>query len=426
MGEIAVSVIIPVYNVEKYLTECLDSVVSQNVQNMEIICINDGSTDGSVDILSMYEKKDSRVIIVNQENKGLSCARNTGIDHAKGDYLFFLDSDDCLAKNALKNLYETAAKERVDILTFDAECFYETEELRKREYKDNYYRRKKEYSGVWTGKELFCELMENDDFCDAAWILFIKNSWIKERGIRFLPGILHEDCLFSFQCYVNVERITHRKWEYISYRVRNNSIMTSKLSYSSLLGRVICYKEIMRYLMSHILPPRMEAAVSKYMEFIMYNIKYTDFALEDEQKEETEKLPAIERLLMNSLGVGRSGRYTMNASIYEFGFEALLRNYDKLLLYGAGKIGRIVWNYLKQKGMSEKVIGFAVSDQSVDCERIEGVEVKVIYDYMVDDTVLVLITARWDYQDAMVKKAERAGFQNIETVDFRLEQLLKL
>lgn len=178
--------------------------------------------------------------------------------------------------------------------------------------------------------------------------------------------------------------------------------------------------------MSHILPPRMEAAVSKYMEFIMYNIKYTDFALEDEQKEETEKLPAIERLLMNSLGVGRSGRYTMNASIYELGFEALLRNYDKLLLYGAGKIGRIVWNYLKQKGMSEKVIGFAVSDQSVDCERIEGVEVKVIYDYMVDDTVLVLITARWDYQDAMVKKAERAGFQNIETVDFRLEQLLKL
>lgn len=426
MERIAVSVIIPVYNVEKYLTECLDSVVSQDMQNMEIICINDGSTDGSAEILSAYEKMDSRITILNQENKGLSYARNIGIDHAKGDYLFFLDSDDCLAENALKNLYEIATKERVDILTFDIECFYETEQLKKREYKDNYYQRKKEYSGVWSGEELFCELIENDDFCDAACILFVKNSWIKEREIRFMPGILHEDCLFSFQCYVNAKRITHKKRKYLRYRVRDNSIMTSKLSFSNLLGRVICYKEIMRYLMSHILSSRMEAAVSKYMEFIMYSIKYTDFALKDKQKEEMENLPMIERMFMNSLGVGKSGRYTMNASIYELGFETLLRGYDKILLYGAGKIGRIVWNYLKRKGMGDKVIGFAVSEQAANCERIEGVEVKIIYEYMVDDTVLVLITARWDYQDAMVKKAERVGFQNIETVDFRLEQLLKL
>ena len=203
MDKIAVSVIIPVYNVEKYLAECLDSVISQDIQDMEIICVNDGSTDSSGEILKTYARKDDRIKVVSQENKGLSSARNIGIEYAKGEYLLFLDSDDCLAEFVLKELYETAQGEDVEILTFDAECFYETEELKKREYKDNYYRRQKEYSGIWTGDELFCELIENDDFCDAAWILFIRSSWLNENKIRFMPGILHEDCLFSFQCYIS-------------------------------------------------------------------------------------------------------------------------------------------------------------------------------------------------------------------------------
>lgn len=424
MEKIAISVIIPVYNVEKYLAECLDSVISQDIQDIEIICVNDGSTDGSGNILKMYMQKDNRIKVVNKENEGLSCARNVGIKYAKGDYLLFVDSDDCLSKHVLKKLYETAEEENVEILTFDAECFYETEELKKREYKDNYYHRKKEYSGIWTGDELFCELIENDDFCDAAWILFIKNSWIKEKKIRFMPGILHEDCLFSFQCYINVERITHRKWDCLRYRIREGSIMTSKPSYASLIGRVICYKEIMKYLMSHKLAARVKTAISKYAEFIMYNIKYTDFALEDAQKVETENLPVVDRLLMNSLGVGKVGYYAVNESIYELGFEYLVRNSEKILLYGAGKIGRIVWNYLKQNGMSEKVIGFAISEKNMKTKNIEGVKVKGIREYVGNDMVLVLITARGDYQDAMVANAREAGFGKIETIDFRLEQIL--
>lgn len=426
MEKIAISVIIPVYNVEKYLEECLESVITQDIRELEIICINDGSTDGSQEILNAYAKKDNRIVIVNQKNQGLSCARNAGIDCARGEYLFFLDSDDCLAEHALKKLYSSAQEENVEILTFDAECFYETEELRKREYKDNYYRKKREYARVCTGEELFCEFMENDDFCDGACILFISRSWLDRIGIRFTPGILHEDCLFSFQCYMKAKKMNHKKWECLRYRIREDSIMTSKPSFSSLLGRLVCYKEILGFLLNHGLPERLEAAVSKYLEFIVYNIKYTDFALEDTQKEPVEILPVVDRLLMNSLGVGKAGRYTMNADIYELGFETLICNYERVILYGAGKIGRIVWNYFKQKNVSKKVLGFAVSEKNTNSEdKIEGIEIRKINEYKADDNTLVLITARWDYQTDMIKCAKEAGFNRIKAVDFRLEQSIQ-
>ena len=93
------SVVVPVYNVEKYLRECLDSVVNQHYQNWDIICVNDGSTDGSITILEEYQKKDNRIRIITQENAGLSAARNTGIDAALGDYIAFVDSDDFIYRS---------------------------------------------------------------------------------------------------------------------------------------------------------------------------------------------------------------------------------------------------------------------------------------------------------------------------------------
>ena len=92
-----ISVIIPVYNVEKYIRECLDSVLEQSLKDIEIICVNDGSTDSSRNILLEYRKKDSRVIVLDKQNGGLSSARNSGIDIAQGKYVLFLDSDDLLS-----------------------------------------------------------------------------------------------------------------------------------------------------------------------------------------------------------------------------------------------------------------------------------------------------------------------------------------
>ena len=106
-----ISIIIPVYNVEKYLSDCLDSVVNQTYKDLEIICVNDGSTDNSLDILNEYCSKDDRIFVVNKENGGLSSARNAGLAVAKGDFIMFLDSDDWIDNNtcevALKQMMES-------------------------------------------------------------------------------------------------------------------------------------------------------------------------------------------------------------------------------------------------------------------------------------------------------------------------------
>ena len=116
MNNVKISVIIPVYNAEEYLTQCLESVSSQTIDSLEIICINDGSTDDSLQILKRYEEKDSRFTVVDIRNSGVSNARNIGLDQAKGEYVTFLDSDDWLDANYCEKLYNIAQKENADIV----------------------------------------------------------------------------------------------------------------------------------------------------------------------------------------------------------------------------------------------------------------------------------------------------------------------
>lgn len=114
-----VSVIVPVYNVEKYLEECLDSVLNQTFRDYEVICVNDGSTDSSAEILNDYATKYPRIRIINQENQGLSMARNNGVDAAKGEYIYFLDSDDFIHPQLLELTYAKAKQHNVPLVCFD-------------------------------------------------------------------------------------------------------------------------------------------------------------------------------------------------------------------------------------------------------------------------------------------------------------------
>lgn len=114
-----ISVIIPVYNVEKYLPRCLDSVLAQTFTDFEAICINDGSPDGSAKILSEYTQKDSRIKVITQENQGVSVARNKGLKEAEGQYIYFLDSDDCIHPQTLEIAYHFLTAHNADMLCFD-------------------------------------------------------------------------------------------------------------------------------------------------------------------------------------------------------------------------------------------------------------------------------------------------------------------
>lgn len=117
------SIIIPVYNAEKYLTECIDSIVEQTYKNLEIICVNDGSTDRSFDILQKYQKDDCRIYIINQSNSGPSSARNAGLGIAKGRFVWFVDADDYIEQRACERLYQVAQQQNPDVVIFGAYIF---------------------------------------------------------------------------------------------------------------------------------------------------------------------------------------------------------------------------------------------------------------------------------------------------------------
>ena len=126
---VLISVIIPVYNVEKYIEDSLNSVLNQSFKDIEVICVDDESTDNSLRILNEFEARDKRVKVISQKNKGNGGARNTGLKHASGDYVYFLDADDLLFENALEKMYRNAKSNQSDLVIFKITRFYETEDL---------------------------------------------------------------------------------------------------------------------------------------------------------------------------------------------------------------------------------------------------------------------------------------------------------
>ncbi len=237
LGDSKVSVIIPVYNVEKYLKDCLDSVINQTLKDIELICVNDGSTDNSLNILREYADKDNRIVVLNQENRGLSVARNIGVENALGEYLYFLDSDDKIRLCALEKLYNLAMKEKLDVLYFDAESFFESNQIKNKNiHYDNYYKRTGEYKKVMSGSELFVKMVSNNDYRTQVSLHFINGRFYKNNELQFMPGILHEDNLFAAECMLCAERVMHIPEALFLRRIRENSIMTTTKIFANSYG----------------------------------------------------------------------------------------------------------------------------------------------------------------------------------------------
>lgn len=235
-----VTIIIPVYNVAPYLRECLDCAINQTLKDIEIICVNDGSTDGSALILEEYATRDNRILIVTQENKGLSGARNSGLVIAKGEYLYFFDSDDRMELNAMESLYGQAHMNQLDIVLFDAASFYDDEKLKDAypQYK-SLYKRKKEYGQIVAGSELFVHMKRDNAYVCSACCYFFRSGFLARHQLHFYEGILHEDELFAFQTLLLAERAKHVKQTYFYRRIRENSIMTKSKSMKNVKGYAV-------------------------------------------------------------------------------------------------------------------------------------------------------------------------------------------
>lgn len=218
-----VSVVIPVYNVERFLGECVDSVLRQTFRDFEIILVDDGSTDTSGQICDAYERQEESIRVIHRQNGGLSAARNTGLDAACGEYVYFLDSDDWIQEKTLEQLVQTVQAERADIVFFDAFVFFTDCEPSAHVYT---YERSRCYPAVG-GRSMLLALLETDEYRTAVPLMLLRREYLLHHELRFLQGILHEDELFTFLVYHADGRAVHCHEELYARRIRPGSIITA-------------------------------------------------------------------------------------------------------------------------------------------------------------------------------------------------------
>lgn len=216
-----ISVIIPVYNVEKYLRECLESVINQSYKNLEIIIINDGSTDNSLSICNEYKEKDNRIRVISQENRGLATTRNVGIENSRADYIMFVDSDDYIHLDIVKILYENIQIFNADISLGD--YTKKAEMLMKGEPKES----------VLLSKEDMYNSLYDKHTRAAAWASIMKKSLFGE-DLRFPDGRIYEDAFIIHKLIDRANIIVYSDNILYYYRMREDSITHNEFSLKNL------------------------------------------------------------------------------------------------------------------------------------------------------------------------------------------------
>ncbi len=210
------SVVIPVYNVENYLNQCLESVISQTISDIEIICVNDGSTDRSLEVLREFEQKDSRVKVIDREHKGAGTARNTGLRYAHGTYLALLDADDFFEPEMLEECYRTLEKDKSDIVIFTVNRYDDkTKEVQflPRSIRKEFLPSHVPFSPTEIKERLF------NSFQNWAWNKIFRRSFIEEKGIRFQDVIRTNDMAFTCEALAKAELISIIDKPFVCHRV---------------------------------------------------------------------------------------------------------------------------------------------------------------------------------------------------------------
>lgn len=222
-----ISVIVPIYNCEPYLRDAIESVLSQTYKDFELLLIDDGSTDNGASICQEYALKDKRVIFIHQENGGVSKARNTGLDHAKGEWIIFLDADDYFCDNEIfGKCVEAISKDPLSLPVFNFVWSY-----------NDGYKRVNGYipkDGVSNYPDFVIKMFTDcKTMWGVPWGKLLSKKIIDERHIRFIEGLWHrEDALFLLEYCVNLKSITYIDSVGLSYRVRTGSLSHSKSNYS--------------------------------------------------------------------------------------------------------------------------------------------------------------------------------------------------
>lgn len=285
---VKVSVVIPIYNVEKYLRQCLESVIKQTLREIEIICVNDGSTDGSLGIIEEYAKQDNRIVIINKENSGYGHSMNVGFDKANGEYIGIVESDDYAESEMFEKLYNKAKEQSLDVIKSSFYFYYSQpkEKNIKHDIASNII-----CNRILCPREDFKAAMEMVEFFNikpTIWSAIYRRDFIRENNIRFnqTPGASFQDASFNFKVWCCANRVKLVNDAYLHYRQDNeNSSVNSR-------GKVFCvcdeYEEMERFLQLHPL-------FSDKLRLVKNRIKYDSYMWNYERLSAKYKYLFIER-----------------------------------------------------------------------------------------------------------------------------------
>lgn len=413
MGRPKVSVIITVFNIEPYIRDCLDSVLKQSLRDIEVICIDDASTDHSLEILYQYAERDNRVRVIAQpESIGPSTARNIGYREAKGEYVYQIDGDDWIVDGALERMYTCAAENELDFLTFSASAFADTEEIKQKVcHSLNLYIRIGAYRGVMSGMELFAACIRNGDFLGNLCCIFLNKDFFDSDNMYLVDG-LYASADNNFQFYLNARRVMCIPDALYMRRFRENSIVTSPktlIKFESMLTQYI--HEISLWNQSSF-KDDIESALETYFAVNWKGIlkAYGDVADKDASLRLLPK-HKLAKFVYEQRFKERGAYWTKQTD------EVIdtIRSYKNVIIYGAKDIAQEVRYVLEKHGICNYL--FAVSDNRHETDvagrKIHNID--ELRDKREDSIVLIAVSKR--NQAAVKEKLETTGFQNIFVVE---------
>lgn len=433
-----VSVIVPIYNVSRYLRQCLDSLVHQTLKDIEIICVDDGSTDESGIIVDEYANKYSQIKVIHKKNTGYGHSMNVGIKNASGKYIGIVESDDYAEETMFEYLLDKALATKADIVKSN---YWEYG------YGENdYYEALKpcKYDTVFSPLEnnysvLYCP--------QSIWSAVYKKDFLIENGIYFneTPGASYQDVSFSFKSLISAKRVLLVKNAFLHYRIDNcNSSVKAKDKVYCILNEIKNIEEFIHhnkmanptglYLFA---PLKYRLLYENYQRIAdNFKVEFLNIAINEMKATEVSGNIHPEYWQQDVLEKAQSMIHTPNKFIFDacnrlvkkrllrLGFEKKIKCYDKIYLYGAGQVARRMIMAFKDADIA--LAGCLVTKIKDNVNYLFDVQVKEYkQENLNKENDLIIIALKQEYQYEVLPKLLQDGFMHIIPLDMSMREMIE-
>lgn len=331
------SIIVPIYNIQEYIKPCVDSITEQSFKNIEIILVNDGSTDNSKAICMEYQNIDDRIKVINKENGGLSSARNAGLKIARGEYIIFLDGDDTLVSECLAKIYNKIKDKDVEMIM----CNFRYHNLKTNEYKDSTLSYAAQDINNYKGLQLLEHLLVNNKTTIwAAWRTIINRNFINDNEMLFDESIVGaEDCDWFIKNMIKCKRVYLLNEFLCIYKVNREGSIITNIKFNAIEGQIKVFSKWSKYFFE-----KNELNMYLYFAKKYCNVLTTVYNLKQEQEKQdlinriketkhilsyctSKKLNLINNLL-EYIGINNTCRLLFMVRVFKIKLKKLLEKYN--------------------------------------------------------------------------------------------------